>query len=404
MIRIGKLYSRRPPWTSRGSQRGFVMSSVQLHTEYIKKQPFQNSLSCFSDDDDDDDDDDATNRDVFFPNKNILVSQFSTMSNFPTICIQDSAMYHREKIGVLNTHGGPKSYNFNKHHHFHSSCVQSDYKKQKNRKPKKNDTTFQHRKLKGSTTAASENNRKMNNQTKKNVKMLTLSQCTAVMNNLLKQKELLKKPPIHWISTSHDSSMTDNKEEMEYLQQRYQLFLDTKTLASAMKQSINKRSITASSGKDIYELSSLLGNFLLLYSESPPPRLIQKYNHKVQSPYEACLEITEILQNLNLDVQPNNYESIIRTACHEHQWDDAADYFLNQINPDVFGWVPMDSTLGWNQPVEMGLYAVSMMAANQQNIDNEDENIGSAVDIVFNAVLDMCIISPTDQEKCTFTL
>lgn len=356
----------------------------------MKKQHLQNSLSCYSFDD-------RNDHDSWIPNKHFRTTQFSTMSNFHTFRFHDSAIYHREKIGVTDTHGAQKSYNFN-NHHFHSSCLQADQKKQKTWKSKNNDyETLQHRKLKGSTKAASENDRK-NKNSKKKVKLLTLSQCTAVMNNLLEQKEALEKPPIHWISASHDNNMSEIKEEKESLQQRYQLFLDTKTLASAMKQSINEGSITASSGKDIYELSSLLGNFLLLYSESPPTRLLHKYNHKVQSPYEACLQITEILQNLNLDVQPNNYESIIRTACHEHQWDDAADYFLNQINPDASGWVPMDSTLGWNQPVEMGLYAVSMMV-NQQKNDIKDEEIGSAADVVFNAVLDMCIISPTDQEK-----
>ena len=129
------------------------------------------------------------------------------------------------------------------------------------------------------------------------------------------------------------------------------------------------------------------------------------------SPYEACHEVIDILHILNIDVHPMQYFYAIRAACQDSRWEDAADIFLSQIVGDeeflpTGGFVPIDPTLGWDKPLEMGMYAVARDALTKSKVAQEN---GTELDAnmlpskrVFDIAMKICMISPQSQENCKF--
>lgn len=217
----------------------------------------------------------------------------------------------------------------------------------------------------------------------------TLSKCNDIMVKLLQRRKQIDPPPIEWILT------TESKVKIDDFEFRINLYKDIISLTKALELSIRSKRIQASSTRDIRELSALLGNILLICSESPPKRLtgIQE----LPSTLEMCKTVLSLLEELNLDIQNFHNFCTIRAANQEHHWKVASTLFLNQIDPDMFGLVPIDSKLGWDRYVEMGLYGLAMSLKQSKNTDIDVANG------VFNAVSDMCMVSPTDREKCEYT-
>lgn len=217
----------------------------------------------------------------------------------------------------------------------------------------------------------------------------TLSKCNDIMVKLLQRRKQIDPPPIEWILT------TESKVKIDDFEFRINLYKDIISLTKALELSIRSKRIQASSTRDIRELSALLGNILLICSESPPKRLtgIQE----LPSTLEMCKKVLSLLEELNLDIQNFHNFCTIRAANQEHHWKVASTLFLNQIDPDMFGLVPIDSKLGWDRYVEMGLYGLAMSLKQSKNTDIDVANG------VFNAVSDMCMVSPTDREKCEYT-
>lgn len=216
----------------------------------------------------------------------------------------------------------------------------------------------------------------------------TLSKCNDIMVKLLQRRKQIDAPPIEWILA------TESKVGIDDYEFRINLYKDIISLTKALELSIRSKRIQASSTRDIRELSALLGNILLICSESPPKRLTGI--EELPSTSEMCKKVLSLLEELNLDIQNFHNFCTIRAANQEHHWKLASNLFLNQIDPDMFGLVPIDSKLGWDRYVEMGLYGLAMSIKQSKNTDI-DVAIG-----VFDAVSDMCMVSPTDREKCEY--
>jgi hypothetical protein len=150
----------------------------------------------------------------------------------------------------------------------------------------------------------------------------------------------------------------------------------------------------------------------------------------IDTPIQNSIKIYHLLQMYNIDMQPIHYSSIIKTAVfdfnHNQSHDNnnngtgtgtgsiklASTLFKKQINIDDNGYVPLDSTLGWDSCVEMGLYSIAMNSLNDytttntstENSTKDNERIVSkkVVEDVMSAVEEMCLLSPTDQERCKF--
>jgi hypothetical protein len=120
------------------------------------------------------------------------------------------------------------------------------------------------------------------------------------------------------------------------------------------------------------------------------------------------MDILSTLRELHLNIQPQHYATTIRIACQEEQFQQAATLFLHQIDPDHEGYSPMDSEIGWDTPMEMGLYAIAMSSVVKKNHnrvvghEHEKEVAMEATEKVFDAVSKMCLVSARDQEKCMY--
>jgi len=213
----------------------------------------------------------------------------------------------------------------------------------------------------------------------------TLSKCNDIMAKLLQRRQELPPPPIQWLVAG--SEFMDEAD----IQKRDDLYKDVLSLIQAIELSIKSNRIQASSGRDIRDLTALLGNILLICSESTPKRIAMNDFPKTS---HACSRVLSLFDALNLDIHNFHNYCTIRAANQEHEWELASSLFCKQIDPDFNGLVPVDSELGWNGFLEMGLYGLAM------NLSNRGYEGVRVVEGVLNAVRDMCMVSPTDQEKC----
>ncbi|KAL7498774.1 hypothetical protein ACHAWT_008784 [Skeletonema menzelii] len=252
-----------------------------------------------------------------------------------------------------------------------------------------------------------------------------LHRCVEAMDDIFHQHNNLPPPSREWLHEYMRSRRRQhgNIDKGLYEEQRLELCNDAANLISCIKHSIADGKIRGLGGKDAYLLSELLGRAMLIFSETPPPRGTHSRGRAQQpspidhdktasvSPYEACLGVMDMLRSLNLDILSSHYACTIRAACHEARWEEASTVFLNQINGndggdsnDVItgGFSPINPTLGWDQPLEVGLYAVardawykSLLAEQQQ----QAVSIDSPSKQVFDAAMKMCMISPSEQDR-----
>lgn len=250
----------------------------------------------------------------------------------------------------------------------------------------------------------------------------SLSRCIKAINQLYDEHLTLPPPPRDWLHEStFNKRLTRTHVHLtdEELDQRREICADVAQIVGCVHNSIARGIIRALGARDAYAMSDFLNRAMLILSQSPPKR---NERHDVLpaeslannfSPYEACLDALNVLRSLNLDIHPHHYSYAIRSACHEFRWEEAANIFLGQIEGDdshladgthdaTGGFVPLDATLGWDQPLEMGLYAVAIDARRPKlpmSVDSEDNRETSPSAKVFDAAMKMSMIAPTGQES-----
>ncbi len=246
----------------------------------------------------------------------------------------------------------------------------------------------------------------------------TLAKCNEIMDKLLVRRSEFTPPPIDWLYS--DPIAIEKSDE---IQARLELYRDAVDLAKVIELSIQSKRLKVSSGRENRDLTSILGNLLLICSETPPRRLLlespnlnlssfQKSDkQKDRDTYEnipsttnTCTKLLDLIQTLNFDIQPIHHFCAIRAANQEHEWEASSKLFLRQIDPDYNGLVPVDPTLGWDGHVEMGLFGIAMQRKSHKHHDaqhqQQSRRNSHVVDGMLRAVRDMCMVSPTDQEKC----
>jgi hypothetical protein len=182
---------------------------------------------------------------------------------------------------------------------------------------------------------------------------------------------------------------------------REYLCIDVIRLVMSAKVSIQQGKIRAMRGKDRYALTDCFGLAMLVYSKTQPTTTLKgtsNNNNAALSPYEASLDVIEILRSLNIDILPTHYTCAIRAACNESRWSDATALLFSQIdgndNADGMstgGFTPIDANIAWE-----GLYAVAMKMATE-NEAGQIQEITSK--FVFDTAMKMCMISPVGQEQ-----
>ena len=249
-----------------------------------------------------------------------------------------------------------------------------------------------------------------------------LHKCVEAMDEIFQKHNKLPPPSREWLHEynrgknkrrQHSGDMDERIIHQKHYERCLELCNDAANLISCVKQSIAEGKIRGLGGKDAYLLSELLGRAMLIFSETPPPpgthsggQLPNVNNDKTAaiSPYESCLGVIGMLRSLNLDILSSHYACTIRAGCHEARWKEASNVFLNQIGSGASdgmmtgGFSPINPALGWDQPLELGLYAVARDAwlSEQQQ---QDGNIVSPSKQVFDASMKMCMISPSEQDS-----
>ncbi len=275
-----------------------------------------------------------------------------------------------------------------------------------------------------------------------------LVECKLAMNELLEERSALPPPPREWLHeyTRRPNEITQQEKlhRKYHMRRRYKLCKEVAALVQCVKNSIAVGNVTALGSQDGYMISDFLAQALLVYSESPPHpsthhfmevendhHFQQQLEHGIAEkniifPYDACIEVFHILNELNLDIHPSHYAFAIRAACHEYRWGEAADLFLAQIggisNDDgdqdysdfgynsgnvlaPGGFVPIDPTLGWDQPLQLGLYAVARNERSKMNaVTQSAVRVSTPSKTVFETALRMCMMSPSDKENCELAI
>lgn len=131
------------------------------------------------------------------------------------------------------------------------------------------------------------------------------------------------------------------------------------------------------------EVSALMEKIFKLYSSCG----VSSPHDDDFSVFDDCQRLVRLMEGWNIEMQPNHYDHVVLAAAREHRWQEASDLYWNYIDPDSAGYRPC--TISISNP--LGLYVIAR-AAQERDIP--------VVESVFDAVLRMCMVSPSDQEKC----
>lgn len=162
---------------------------------------------------------------------------------------------------------------------------------------------------------------------------------------------------------------------------RREIFVKTKELFARIQSCVKDRMLQPSSQHN-REVSVLLERILRLYSSVSVL--------SGESVFDECSLVLSLMQTWKVDLQHKHCEYASMVAAYESRWYEAAKLFSSRIDPDS-GFAPYDVSVA--DPV--GLYAVAR---------NAQERGASVVDSVFDAVLRMSMVSPSDQNKCKFVI
>ena len=131
------------------------------------------------------------------------------------------------------------------------------------------------------------------------------------------------------------------------------------------------------SGKHGKDLSRFFEFILYAYSQVDVPGI---------SLFEKSQQVLDTLQQWNLDIRSRHYECAIVSANREGRYKEAADLFLQQIDPEA-GYNPVSVSV--DNP--HGLVAIALWAQQEGQ---------PVAEHVFDAVLKLSMVSPSDLAQC----
>lgn len=138
-------------------------------------------------------------------------------------------------------------------------------------------------------------------------------------------------------------------------------------------------------------------------------------NNNLISPWRMCVNIINNLQELGMAVTPEHVSSAIRISSKEGRYKRAAYLFQNRLIGANAGIAPVDPTLGRDEPLELGLFAVAKVAqqarrelkskvgeveeaSDNDDIDIEEKEHHVVSRRVFDAALELRMVSPRDKD------
>jgi hypothetical protein len=161
-------------------------------------------------------------------------------------------------------------------------------------------------------------------------------------------------------------------------ERRKERFQETRRVLGQIREHVKDGTLRPTD-KHRNELTVLFERILKIYSKSLSTDDV--------SVFEECTVVLKMMNEWKLELQHNHCEYAILAAGREERWKDAADLFWSHIDPEDSGYIPFDVDV--SNPV--GLYAIARAAQDQGT---------AVVENVFDGVLRMSMVSPTDQKKC----
>jgi hypothetical protein len=283
----------------------------------------------------------------------------------------------------------------------------------------------------------------------------TLDKCIKIMATLQQRHEAIVSSsssssstsigvqvPFTWITcnTLNQVQSVLSPQDWDQMQLRRTLYLDTVTLLKIVELSRSSNRIP-NSFQNYRILKSILDQSLAICSNSPPSYWWKakeeeeeewnEYENDTRGSssggggggsgrtlFQTAQQIRRLLDSIHSDMEPQHYHSMIKSAVLERDYESAAQLFQTQIDVDVGGYVPMEGRLGWDTDLELGLWAVAKQAQleleedrqkekEQDSTQEEGERMHDKLHVVqrvFDAVLNMCLMLPTDQERCALSI
>lgn len=159
-------------------------------------------------------------------------------------------------------------------------------------------------------------------------------------------------------------------------------FQNLKTVISEFEHQIQLGVIKAD-GKHRHECSVLLEEIFRLLS-------LCGAQSDGLSPFDECRRLIDLMEKeWKIELQHNHCEYAVVSAGREQRWSEASGVFWRHIDPSHGGYNPCDISI--SEPV--GLYAIARDAQQKNR---------PVVEYVFDAVLRMSMVSPSDQDRCKF--
>jgi hypothetical protein len=217
-----------------------------------------------------------------------------------------------------------------------------------------------------------------------------LSQARNAMNGILGQISAFENANASGRASRRPIDQQEQHQHAATDEYQMELFQETRDIFQLLVRNVEDGTLNPS-GKHGKQISNFLELILVAYS-----RLNIQHDSGKQdsSVYAACMEIIHALEQWNLDCQNSHYECVIACASREERWNEAATLYWKLIDPEA-GGKPVD--LQVDNP--LGLFAIA--CAFQENAATTGGIMSSsAVEQVFDAVLRMSMISPSDQSKC----
>jgi hypothetical protein len=168
----------------------------------------------------------------------------------------------------------------------------------------------------------------------------------------------------------------------ESASERHAVFTKTRRVVQEFEKQVRDGHIHPN-GKQRHQVARLMEKIFHLYSQ------VANEEETEPSVLAECQRLIRLMQmEWQMELTDQHCESAVLVAAREQKWREAAEIYRSHIDPGDSGYIPCDVLA--IKPV--GLYAIAR---------DSQEKGAPVVDNVFDGVLQLSMVSSSDQENCT---
>lgn len=180
------------------------------------------------------------------------------------------------------------------------------------------------------------------------------------------------------------------------LQEHQHVFVRTVELQNKLKDFVERKLIRPSTIHR-HEFVALVGDILQIYSclSCNVATETEECEHALLA---STLELVEWIRSppYGLELSHKQCHAVITVAAKCNEWTTAAQIYIDHIDPDVAGFIPVPVTTASARAFTVaGLYCVARAALKTATLPVEN---------VFDGVTKLTMVSPSDTEQCELSL